>query len=390
MKTIDVTPSQLEALSRRIKSASQQLQDIRTKTESYRNCLNMETAAKDLIDAKLYSASGKMKLTIEHLDRLSGISSYAAEEYRNADKESSAKTDEILKGFSNPFMPFVSSVNGAIIANRIHLYLQLTGMFLANFVGQLIQIPSSSINSNSTINGGFTQWEVNYVPTNNEAGNETTNKKKYTNSSLNLDGNDYSDFVVTHDIDLSLFVDEKGPVFNQHRYSELHLKGKTKNDGCTATADAVLATLVLGKFKNPIDGWSQDGGATWPNTKSIPGTSNYKNPGTITKEEYLKRAAEQLENNNPVLIRVTNTTKTVEDGHTVCAIGIREGKTSANAGLEDILVVDPADGKVKTLFDACKKQTKDRKGNKLVEGDGELNVWPYYALRIADMTNMKK
>lgn len=107
-----------------------------------------------------------------------------------------------------------------------------------------------------------------------------------------------------------------------------------KNGGCTATADAMLASVYMDKPFSPNDeGWVSGVGATWTNSMLIDGSK------TFSVKRQCQETYDYLNEGKPVLIRVT--------GHTVTAIGLRKGVDRASITASDILIADPADAKVK-------------------------------------------
>ena len=152
------------------------------------------------------------------------------------------------------------------------------------------------------------------------------NTKKYVNSKKNWspeyegEANDYSDYTVVKGF-------SEDYVLNQHNY----YKGSV---ACTATSDAIVASIVTGKLHEPNKDYWTGGSCNWPNTDTIPNTKN------ITVQEQCQIICENIEQGNPVILRVPN--------HSVVAVGMKQGVDPANAQPSDILIIDPGDGKVKT------------------------------------------
>jgi uncharacterized repeat protein (TIGR02543 family) len=121
-------------------------------------------------------------------------------------------------------------------------------------------------------------------------------------------------------------------LYCQYDYSRFLSGGK--NVGCTATADAMLASIYTDKAFSPNDeGWIPGVGATWTNSVIASGTKTY------SVQQQCSAVYDYLTAGKPVLIRVI--------GHSVTAIGIREGVTRDTITPADILIADPGDGKVK-------------------------------------------
>ena len=152
------------------------------------------------------------------------------------------------------------------------------------------------------------------------------NLTSYSNSSCNWSpkaggkANDYSNYTVVAGFDERFVLD-------QHNYYN------AKN-ACTATSDAIVASITTGELHTPTKSYWTGSKCKWPNTAVIAGTQN------ITLEKQCQIICENLEKGNPVIMRVPN--------HSVVAVGIRQGVDAANAKPADILVIDPGDGRVKT------------------------------------------
>ena len=138
-------------------------------------------------------------------------------------------------------------------------------------------------------------------------------------------GNSYSGFVV-----LKNFKPEY--LYRQYDYDRFISGGR--NVGCTATADAMLASVYMDKPFSPNDeGWIPGQGATWTNSVLVDGSK------TFSVKQQCQAVYDYLHEGKPVLIRVI--------GHTVTAIGLRRDVDRASITPADILIADPTDAKVK-------------------------------------------
>jgi uncharacterized repeat protein (TIGR02543 family) len=157
---------------------------------------------------------------------------------------------------------------------------------------------------------------------------ETTNAALVTYSfdtSIGYKSKSYSNFLVLKNF-------KPDYLYCQFDYSRFLSGGK--NVGCTATADAMLASIYTDKPFSPNDeGWISGVGATWTNSVVASGTKTY------SVQKQCSAVYDYLKEGKPVLIRVI--------GHSVTAIGIREGVTRDTITPADILIADPADAKVK-------------------------------------------
>lgn len=138
--------------------------------------------------------------------------------------------------------------------------------------------------------------------------------------------NNYSSFLVLKNFKANY-------LYRQYDYKRF-VGSSGKNVGCTATADAMLASIYMDKSFSPNDeGWIPGVGATWTNSVVADGTKAY----SVTRQ--CQVVYDYLNEGKPALIRVI--------GHSVTAIGVRAGVDRTSITPADILIADPADGKVK-------------------------------------------
>lgn len=160
-----------------------------------------------------------------------------------------------------------------------------------------------------------------------EAPVSSTALVSYTvNAETDYKKNDYSGFLV-----LKNFKAEY--LYCQYDYDRF-IGSSGKNVGCTATADAMLASIYTDQAFSPNDeGWISGVGATWTNSVVVDGSKTY------TVKQQCEAVYDYLNEGKPVLIRVI--------GHSVTAIGIRKGVDRDALTPSDILIADPTDAKVK-------------------------------------------
>ena len=146
------------------------------------------------------------------------------------------------------------------------------------------------------------------------------------NSKTDYKQNDYSGFLVLKNFKTKY-------LYCQYDYKRF-ASSSGKNVGCTATADAMLASIYMDKPFSPNDeGWISGVGATWTNSVLVSGSKTY------SVKRQCQAVYDYLYEGKPVLVRVI--------GHSVTAIGLRKGVDRTSIGPSDILIADPADGKVK-------------------------------------------
>lgn len=359
---IYVEVSRFDALVQNLRKASNDLNEAQAIVERCKTNLDMQISVKPILETKLSSVVKTTKMTRELIDNLAQITSVAAEDFRKADKDSSAKSNSILANFTSLFQQTVTSLGLLMFGKIVIKHSNLVSLFipadnkntgLSGTISRIKQTISKAPEQSSTSASEQISEPVN--PSFSSAATVSTSGSKvsdvvdgkivYKNSFLNLKANDYSNFNTVKDINLDLFSKGNKPVFKQGNYSSLYIKGKEgKNQGCTATSEAFLATLLTGVYHDPTKGWTKNGGSTWPWTNKVNGTKG------LPADQYLKMAAELVSKDNPVLFRITN--------HTVCAIGLKNGVTPDTATASDVLVMDPADGLIKTLTEACGKSRK--------------------------------
>lgn len=146
-------------------------------------------------------------------------------------------------------------------------------------------------------------------------------------------------------------------------FDEQYVVKQSTNVNCTSTADAMAGSFVKGKYIDPNKGWIPGTGTTWPQTKEIPGSKSY------TCAQQYAEIYNQVSNGNPVIIRVRRSS--VDEGHSMVAIGLKNGADPNNLTPADILVADPQNGKVRTLAE----YESSNNGRKLYDRNGENN-WP--------------
>ena len=174
------------------------------------------------------------------------------------------------------------------------------------------------------------------------------------NAAIDYKKNDYSGFLVLKNF-------KPDYLYCQYDYNRF-VNSSGKNVGCTATADAMLASIYMDRVFSPNDeGWIPGVGATWTNSVVADGSKSY------SVKRQCAATYDYLREGKPVLIRVI--------GHSVTAIGVRSGVDAAAIGPSDILIADPADGRVKRA---------DEMGYRVMT---DANGW---GLRIPKASLMKK
>jgi hypothetical protein len=159
---------------------------------------------------------------------------------------------------------------------------------------------------------------------------KTTTTGIYKNMVLYAEGN-YANYYVVNGFDTAY-------CYNQNNYSRFVMGGK--NVGCTATANATALSIKRGKAVSPNTiGWGSQG-CNWTSTAVV--KSSDGDSSGYGKQTQLTLIAQELLKGNAVIVRANAY-------HTVTAIGLRNGANTSNIQVSDILIADPANGKVTTL-----------------------------------------
>lgn len=170
--------------------------------------------------------------------------------------------------------------------------------------------------------------------------------KQYSDNGSAYRGYDYSAYGVVKGFDSQF-------CYNQNNYSRFVQNGK--NVGCTATAEAIAVSAFTGQAFTPDQaGWGKSG-ATWSHCTKTPLLAK----NTYSAEQGYAAIYNKVKEGSPVIIRMKDSGG---GGHSVTAVGIRPNCASGNPAASDILVVDPGDGKVKTLaqiYNGSKKMSMD-------------------------------
>lgn len=143
---------------------------------------------------------------------------------------------------------------------------------------------------------------------------------------------DYSDFNVLKGFKHEYCMEQ------EYYEAKLGLEGM-----CVGVADCIAGSIKRGyKIEPKRNDFDAEGRAYWTYTDPVPGTQY------CTVEEQCREIYRQLSAGNPVMLRVDDNHSATKYGHSVTAIGLREGVTLDNITPADILIADPGDGKIKT------------------------------------------
>lgn len=121
---------------------------------------------------------------------------------------------------------------------------------------------------------------------------------------------------------------------------------QTTNRNCTQWASNTAVSIARNTlYKNT--GWN--GGCTWRD-RNTGASLFYSGYDKTTAGVKLSKVVELVRAGQCVVLRLGSDSP----GHSVCVVGIREGAVANRIAYADILVADPADGKIRTLSELSK------------------------------------
>ena len=308
-----------------IVSLKQQNDELKARVERLKSSLDWQVGAKEGINDNLAAIEGYLEKQSSFLENATNL--------------------------CNSVVSSTEETNNALIAAISALFLSIIG------------ITSVVIKTISHWNNGFgisPDGNVTTTVTNTGTDSITTyvlpklqdnsTVKKYIKSGVNYKGKDYSNYNVVGAYDESFVLNQKDPRWKEALYwrnSDGSIKykdnGQPINAGCVVTSEAMIhnmkhpdSTVV------PTDcGQNGHAGCTYSYSNEMPGSANAP---VETKRDMIY---DSVVNGEPCMVRTT----AYGGGHTVVAVGVREGAVKGSLTNEDILIIDPSDGKVKTLKD---------------------------------------
>ena len=159
--------------------------------------------------------------------------------------------------------------------------------------------------------------------------------KNYQTPAVSYNGHDYSGYKVVN-------VYDQEYIFKQSdiRWKEQLLGSDGNNAGCVVSSEAMVNNMAHPESKILPTDCGDKGGCicTYKYTHKTP---DYLKANTSVKKDIIY---ETINSGSPGMVRL--------QGHTVVAIGIRDGATKGSISNNDILIIDPADGLVKTIAEA--------------------------------------
>ncbi|MCR5011623.1 MAG: septum formation initiator family protein [Lachnospiraceae bacterium] len=319
-----------------IKSLKQRNDELKARIEKLKSSLEWQVGAKEGIN-----------------DNLSSICAYL-EKQSNFLENATALCGSVVSS--------TEETNNTLIAAISALMLSILGISVVTAGKYLIVTDPNGNVTVSIINTGTESTDVNVIPDNEQA----SDTKQYVNGAVNYKGHDYSNYKVASCYDESKVLSQtdkkwKSDLYIRNKDGSLYTDPDSKkcpvNGGCCVTSEAMAYNMKhpdaavtplqcnngTGEEPHRGNSFAYFTGEYYSN--EVPGSKG------VSAAEQRKMIYTNISNNEPTLVRT-------DWGHTVTAIGIREGADPNNLTNADILVMDPSGGKVKTLQEACYHNSK--------------------------------
>lgn len=366
MPNIMLKKSSISAISRQIERMQTETEDAEKKIRSALNGLDFEVASKqnirNCLNNLITSANRQGSLSGQYKSAFLNVTNSVAE----GDSRYGNRSQSIIDRIKRSLRADGKSIGDFLFHNKIRKIMALTGVFIVSPICVITAVdvkllekmasisknwfgttahaaenepvvigvdPTNAKNDNRTAesNNGFANADTNSAPAEpiqNENVQTNGNIKGYAGSSRDVSGGAYGDYSVVSGFD------EKY-VLNQYDYDLRQSDGS--NGGCTSTSDAMVGAFKNNQYYNPEDDWPGPGhgGARWTHTKSIEGSSAWSASRRYT-EIY-----NQINSGNAVVIRVT--------GHSMVAVGVKNGCDPNNMSAADVLIANPGTGKISNL-----------------------------------------
>jgi len=154
------------------------------------------------------------------------------------------------------------------------------------------------------------------------------NLKPYVSTSASYRNRDYSNYSVINGFKEEYLYNQKDKV-NTDKFG---------SGGCTATSEAMAASMFNDKKILPTQvGWGSNG-AKWTHSNIINNTKN------CSAAETYKIIGKHVSEGTPVMFRVK--TASNQEGHHLVAVGLANGADINNLKPSDLLIADPSTGKI--------------------------------------------
>lgn len=301
--------------------------------------LNDQVEAKKLIDDRFDRIQKLLKKEKEYLTKAGNLTETACAEFEQIDKQQA----NVFSG-TEKVPTATSAIKDVITKNYVSKYGSMSGFLLA--AGSALTMSNLSkwntkmtaMNKNMQTTNAAIKKEMQTIT--KQTSTKPTDLVAFDNSkykSVCKNKNGYSNYTILAGVSTEY-------LYCQKNYSKKGFASK----GCYSTADAIMQSIADQKKYDPTKTWDEkqqlSSGLV---TQKISGSKNY------TEAQMLAETYKQLQKGNPVMLRVE--TSSGASGHSVVAVGLRNGANPNKLTDADILIVDPADGKIKTLAERYKK-----------------------------------
>lgn len=371
----------LGQIKSQLKKMQSETESAQKRLDSVINGLDFEVASKENIKGTLNKLNTSLYKQITLSEQYYNAFVTVSNTFVDSDGSIGSETQSIVDKIKDYIEDTTQSIKDFFTKNKIAKYAAVAGLFitapsilcwsstvivlekigewLKGWLTVVAHAEEEVVNNNSSNSSGSNHENTNsnHSSTDNVSNSTITdnevktpeNMKMYTGSSKDLTPGTYSDYNVVE------------------CFNEEYVMKQNTNKNCTSTSDAMVGAFTKGQYVDPDNGWQNGVGATWPETKLIPGSTAY------TRNEQLKEVGNQLTAGNPVVIRVRRSSS--DYGHSMVAIGIKSGANPDSLTSSDLLIANPGTGKVCTLAE----YEANSNGRTIYDRNGEDN-WP---LRVA-------
>ncbi len=328
-----VTISQLHGMASMVGNAETKISTAKALISSANASLSMEVAARANILALMQRANTIAKKTNSRVNTFKSTTIMAADDFQNADGRSGSQVKSLVGRISTKAV-ITGALPRVLFSHALTKYLILNSLALFGFRiwGANLPIPKGKgvIPFKPSYGGeiDFVDEKVmiNETSINPIAGEPSVVHDKLIQAGKVSKGVDINSFNVIDGIDPEDIICQKNigsDWFN--------------NNGCTASARAMMNRIMnTGKYYDPL-AYGDGRNCPYLNTVSIPGTNLKGNPNLCDR---LKIIADYVSHNKPVEIYTK--------GHSMVVVGINRNADLSNLRMEDLLVIDPSDGMIKT------------------------------------------
>lgn len=351
-----VDPVMLEEQARQLSNASRCGQSAASITErAYRRELVFQFGCDlSMIKYALYAVTRRTRDLYHDISRLDDALVGIADAAREADGRAAMKIDTGRDGRTpdNPFLPPALGWILRLIISHFRKYFTTDSAHVKPLLPPLVIRPDSSGKNSASSASTSDQTTSGGSSPASSSGENSRHGASVSNTTGSVPSTDASDVQPNPGYTKQIPVSENLKRYAEDgKYSDFHVvsnfsreycqEQKWKNN-CTTTAEAIAYSIKHQRWTSQFDmTWINGAGAKWDHSIQI-------ESGTWTETQKMSKMYELLSGGTPVILNCVETYNN-NIGHTVTVIGIRDGADPNNLTYADFLIVDPADGAVKTL-----------------------------------------